>query len=88
VVDIVSQISVPAQEIAIPPRPAAPMRAPVVSDKSIAATTPTRISVKDVNAFYGQKQALFDVDIEIPDNAVTAFIGGLSAAASPPCCAA
>ena len=51
------------------------MRAPVVSDKPIAATTPTRISVKDVNAFYGQKQALFDVNIEIPDNAVTAFIG-------------
>jgi phosphate transport system ATP-binding protein len=75
VVDSVSQISVPAQEIAIPPRPAAPMRAPVVSDKPIAATTPTRISVKDVNAFYGQKQALFDVKIEIPDNAVTAFIG-------------
>ena len=51
------------------------MRAPVVSDKPIAATTPTRISVKDVNAFYGQKQALFDVNLEIPDNAVTAFIG-------------
>jgi phosphate transport system ATP-binding protein len=37
--------------------------------------SPTRIDVRDINVFYGAKQALFDVNLEIPDNAVTAFIG-------------
>ncbi len=37
--------------------------------------SPTRIDVRNINAFYGAKQALFDVNLEIPDNAVTAFIG-------------
>jgi len=34
-----------------------------------------RIKSKDVNVFYGEKQALFDVSLDIPDNAVTALIG-------------
>ena len=40
-----------------------------------AVTSPTRINLRNINAFYGDKQALFDVNLEIPDNAVTAFIG-------------
>jgi phosphate transport system ATP-binding protein len=35
----------------------------------------TKISARDVNVFYGDKQALHDVSIDIPDRAVTAFIG-------------
>ncbi|RZJ16125.1 MAG: phosphate ABC transporter ATP-binding protein, partial [Brevundimonas sp.] len=38
-------------------------------------TSPTRIKLRNINAFYGAKQALFDVNLDIPDNAVTAFIG-------------
>ncbi|HOY79401.1 MAG TPA: phosphate ABC transporter ATP-binding protein PstB [Hyphomonadaceae bacterium] len=38
-------------------------------------TSPTRINLRHINAFYGAKQALFDVNLEVPDNAVTAFIG-------------
>ena len=34
----------------------------------------TKISNRNVNVFYGDKQALFDVSIDIP-SAVTAFIG-------------
>ena len=34
-----------------------------------------KIAVRDVNAFYGDKQALFDVNVDIPAAAVTAFIG-------------
>jgi phosphate transport system ATP-binding protein len=34
-----------------------------------------RVHTKDVNVFYGPKQALFDVAIDIPEKAVTAFIG-------------
>ncbi len=35
----------------------------------------TRIEARDVNVFYGPKQALFDVTIDIPERSVTAFIG-------------
>ncbi len=38
-------------------------------------TSPTRIAIRNINTFYGEKQALFDVNLDIPDNAVTAFIG-------------
>lgn len=34
-----------------------------------------RISAQDVNVFYGEKQALFDVSLDIPDKAVTSLIG-------------
>jgi len=51
-----------------------PMGAPLVAQSSIAPAA-TRIALQDINAFYSEKQALFDVNLEIPDNAVTAFIG-------------
>ena len=51
-----------------------PMAAPAVTSTS-AAAAPTRIRLEHINAFYGQKQALFDVNLDIPDNTVTAFIG-------------
>jgi len=35
----------------------------------------TKIRAQDVNVFYGDKQAIRDVSIDILDNAVTAFIG-------------
>jgi phosphate transport system ATP-binding protein len=35
----------------------------------------TKVSARDVRVFYGEKQALFDVSIDIPDRAVTALIG-------------
>ena len=35
----------------------------------------TRVTAKDVNVFYGAKQALFDVSVNVPDKAVIAFIG-------------
>lgn len=35
----------------------------------------TKVSAQKVNVYYGAKQALFDVDIEIPPNHVTALIG-------------
>jgi phosphate transport system ATP-binding protein len=52
------------------------MTAPTVKAHagSIAGAA-TKVSARDVNVFYGDKQALFDVSIDIPDRAVTAFIG-------------
>ena len=34
-----------------------------------------KIQAKDVNVFYGEKQALNNVSIDIEDRSVTAFIG-------------
>src|SRR5689334_7870557 len=42
---------------------------------SSSTASPTRIDVRDINVFYGAKQALFDVSLQMPDNAVTAFSG-------------
>ncbi|MBR9835563.1 MAG: phosphate ABC transporter ATP-binding protein [Alphaproteobacteria bacterium] len=36
---------------------------------------PTKISCQDINVFYGEKQAIFDISLDVPDRAVTAFIG-------------
>jgi phosphate transport system ATP-binding protein len=53
-----------------------PMSAPAV--KAAAGSivgAATKVSARDVNVHYGDKQALFDVSLDIPDRAVTAFIG-------------
>ncbi|GGA61836.1 phosphate import ATP-binding protein PstB [Nitratireductor aestuarii] len=36
---------------------------------------PVKIKARNVNVFYGEKQAIHDVSIDIPEKAVTAFIG-------------
>jgi phosphate transport system ATP-binding protein len=52
------------------------MTAPAVkSDPGSIANAVTKVGATDVNVFYGEKQALFDVSVQIPDRAVTAFIG-------------
>ena len=39
------------------------------------ASRPVRITADKISVFYGEKQALFDVSVHVPDRAVTAFIG-------------
>jgi phosphate transport system ATP-binding protein len=52
------------------------MIAPTVKAAAGSITgAPIKISARDVNVHYGDKQALFDVSMDIPDRAVTAFIG-------------
>src|SRR5215475_14077287 len=52
------------------------MQAPIVkADGGSIVGAPVKVSARDVNVFYGEKQALFDVSIDIPERAVTAFIG-------------
>jgi len=50
------------------------MTAPVVTP-SAGPTQPVKITARDVSVFYGDKQALYDVSLDIPDKTVTAFIG-------------
>jgi phosphate transport system ATP-binding protein len=61
---------------ALPANPVEPVLhvTPGVSAKA-PASTQIKIRARDVNVFYGTKQALFDVSLEIPDKSVTAFIG-------------
>ena len=49
-------------------------RVPTVTHNT-APLGPTKIAARDVSVFYGEKQALFDVSLDIPDKTVTAFIG-------------
>ena len=51
---------------------------PSVPQASVAdapATEDPIVSVRGVDVFYGDKQAIFDVDVDIERNAVTSFIG-------------
>ncbi len=48
--------------------------APTVSAPK-APVGPTKIAARDISVFYGDKQALHGVSLDIPDHTVTAFIG-------------
>ena len=67
-------MSAMTQEAPATARTGSPMAAPYVVRTAAAAPT-TRIVLSGINAFYGEKQALFDVNLDVPDNSVTAFIG-------------
>ena len=41
----------------------------------LESTAKTKIHVQDLNLFYGEKQALFSVNLDIKENEVTALIG-------------
>lgn len=45
------------------------------SDRNVAHTASTKISTSDLNLFYGSKQALKNVSLDIGEHNVTAFIG-------------
>jgi phosphate transport system ATP-binding protein len=54
--------------------PAAPTT-PQPQGLSRPETDAVKVAARKVNVFYGEKQALFDVDLDIPERSVTAFIG-------------
>ncbi len=43
--------------------------------RSAGADAAVKIRARDVNVFYGEKQALFDVALDVPEKSVTALIG-------------
>ncbi|MBF0664469.1 MAG: ATP-binding cassette domain-containing protein, partial [Brevundimonas sp.] len=49
--------------------------APPTARHSGEPTAPTKIVARDVSVFYGEKQALHEVSLDIPDKTVTALIG-------------
>ena len=64
--------SAPGAEV--PAELAAAARA-ATDPKGAAPVGPTKISARDVSVFYGDKQALFDISLDIPDKTVTSLIG-------------
>jgi phosphate transport system ATP-binding protein len=46
-----------------------------VHEVILETANPRAISVRNVNVFYGEKQALFNIDLDIPARQVTALIG-------------
>ena len=52
-----------------------PMHLAVDSKHASAAVGAIKVAAKDVDVFYGEKQALYDVSLDIADKAVTALIG-------------
>jgi phosphate transport system ATP-binding protein len=60
----------PAVEVKI----TAASRAPATSGGAMPAV-PMRMNVKNVNFYYGEKQTLFDVNLSVATNKVTALIG-------------
>jgi phosphate transport system ATP-binding protein len=57
------------------PRRGRPMRLEVDPARSDAAVGAVKIAARGVDVFYGEKQALYDVSLDIADNSVTALIG-------------
>ena len=53
-------------------------QAPSVAAATLVSAGPSslpKVTAKDVNVYYGEKRALNDVTIDIPEKSVTAFIG-------------
>ncbi len=48
---------------------------PQSSKPVLDASAPPKIKARGVNVYYGEKRAIHDLDVDIPRNAVTAFIG-------------
>jgi phosphate transport system ATP-binding protein len=44
-------------------------------EAGVSSAEASKVRARDINVFYGAKQALFDVSLDIPDRNVTAFIG-------------
>jgi phosphate transport system ATP-binding protein len=51
------------------------MNSPGVLKPAPQADRPAKVAAREVSVFYGPKQALFDVELDIPANQVTALIG-------------
>ncbi len=45
------------------------------AETNLETAEPVKVTSRSVNVFYGEKQALFDVNIDILDRSVTSFIG-------------
>ena len=52
-----------------------PMTIAAVANKTPAVAGVAKVKATNVSVFYGEKQALFDVSLDMPEKSVTALIG-------------
>lgn len=57
------------------PMPPLRMETAAAATRPLAARTDAKIKAQAVSVFYGDKQALFDVSLDMPEKSVTALIG-------------
>src|SRR5271165_4933956 len=62
-------------EISVEPAQSAPPAGPATSRADGAHYRPPKATARNVSVFYGETQALFGVNLDIPDRNVMAFIG-------------
>ncbi len=53
----------------------APLPAHAIAQRDSSAASPAKLRVRDLNFFYGRFHALKSINLDIPQNRVTAFIG-------------
>jgi len=53
------------------------LSSPITLEREVGASAdgPIKLRAQAVNVFYGEKQALFDISLDMPEKAVTALIG-------------
>ena len=68
-----AHLSVPPPETGL--RPASLEKSDLPLTDPSVLTAPVMVSVERLNLFYGEKQALFDIDLKVARNSVMAFIG-------------
>jgi phosphate transport system ATP-binding protein len=72
---LIPRFSMPNQRDDAMAHEAAPVHIAVDRAHTSQPAGPIKIRARDVNVFYGDKQALFDVSLDVPENSVTALIG-------------
>jgi phosphate transport system ATP-binding protein len=73
---LLSRFSMPSQrDDAMAHDTTAPVHIAVDRPHATPTNAPVKIRARDVSVFYGEKQALFDVALDVPENSVTALIG-------------
>jgi phosphate transport system ATP-binding protein len=68
-------MSATLMELPLPPPAPTPLPPSPGARPAAAPDAPVALRVDQLNLFYGAKQALFDVTLDIPESRVTAFIG-------------
>jgi phosphate transport system ATP-binding protein len=61
--------------VATPPHPSLTELKPAAVGPPSALTSPPKLSIRNLNFYYGTFQALYDISMSIPSHRITAFIG-------------
>jgi len=72
---IAEPVSLPSQQPSAPPRPVPPKSGILPLTDTSVMQSPPALKVESLDLFYGAKQALFNIDLDVRKNTVMALIG-------------